>query len=147
MSQKTINMEEGLNESQSPKGDGETILVIEDDEMQRSCLQAELDERGYRVIPASDGTDGIRAFRKNINDVSLVILDMGLPEMNGEEVLSTILGSNSNIKVIVVSGSIYPEVQTGVIRNGAAAYLSKPYLTSTLLLEVDHVLHGKKKNG
>ncbi len=125
-----------------PKGRGEVILAIEDEEMLRDFLQTILEDNGYRVILAADGTEGLQTYIKRMNEIDLVLLDMGLPKMSGEEVLERIVATNSNVKVISVSGSIEPEVQESVLHNGAAAYLAKPYLTEELLAKVDLTLHA-----
>lgn len=137
------DMPEELNMLEFPKGEGETILVVEDEEMLRDFLQAVLGENGYNVVLASDGTEAVRKFAEHIDGIDLVLLDMGLPRLSGEEVLSMILALKSCVKVIAVSGSIEPEVQSVALETGAADYLSKPYLSGELLLRVHDTLHSK----
>jgi DNA-binding response OmpR family regulator len=120
---------------------GEVILAIEDEEILREFLQMILEENGYRVMLAADGTEGVRTFFEHINEINLVLLDMGLPGISGEEVLSKIVSKNPNAKVITVSGSVDPDVQANALQTGAADYLPKPYLTAELLLKVGRVLH------
>ena len=136
-------MPEELNLVEFPKGDGETVLVVEDEEMLRDFLQAVLGENGYNVVLASDGPEAVRTFAKNVNKIQLVLLDMGLPRLGGEEVLSMILALKSCAKVIAVSGSIEPEVQSAALEIGAIDYMSKPYLSSELLNRVHDTLHSK----
>ena len=137
------DMPEELNILEFPKGEGETILVVEDEEMLRDFLQAVLGENGYKVVLASDGTEAVRKFAEHMEGIDLVLLDMGLPGLSGEEVLSMILALKSRVKVIAVSGSIEPEVQSVALETGAADYLSKPYLSGELLLRVYDTLHSK----
>ncbi len=136
-------MPEELNMLEFPKGEGETILVVEDEEMLRDFLQAVLGENGYKVVLASDGTEAVRRFSEQMDGIDLVLLDMGLPRLSGEEVLSMILALKSCAKVIAVSGSIEPEVQSVALEIGAADYLSKPYLSGEILLRVHDTLHSK----
>ncbi len=138
-------MPEELNMLKFPKGEGETILVVEDEEMLRDFLQAVLVENGYKVVLASDGTEAVRKFAEQIDRIDLVLLDMGLPRLSGGEVLSMILALKSYVKVIAVSGSIEPEVQSAALEIGAADYLSKPYLSGEILLRVHNTLHNKAK--
>ena len=106
--------------SSRSRGQGEVILAIEDEPMLRDFLQMILGDGGYKVILAADGTEGIRTYMERMNEIHLVLLDMGLPKMSGEEVLSRIVSSNPNVKVISVSGSIDPEVQASALQIGAA---------------------------
>jgi len=100
-----------------------------------------LTECGYGVIFAADGREGIQKYKERMNEIGLVLLDMGLPVMSGEVVLLEIVGLNPFAKVIAVSGSVEPEVQASVSQKGAADYLSKPYMMNDLLLKVDKILH------
>lgn len=141
MSNRITEMPDKTKTYKPTGGRGEVILAIEDEEMLRDFLQTILGEDGYKVILAADGAEGVRKFTEHVNEISLVLLDMGLPRLSGEEVLSMIITARPDVKVIAVSGSIEPEVESGAILTGAAAYLSKPYLTNQLLQKVDNVLH------
>lgn len=123
------------------KGRGEVILAIEDEEMLRDYLETVLAEDGYRVILAADGAEGVQIFMEHMHEINLVLLDMGLPKVSGEEVLSRIVSSRPETRVIAVSGYVEPEVQAGALRTGAAAYLRKPYPVDTLLHAVHRMLH------
>lgn len=125
----------------SGKGRGEVILAIEDEEMLRDYLETILGEDGYRVILAADGAEGVQIFMEHMHEIKLVLLDMGLPKISGEEVLSRIVSSRPETRVIAVSGYVEPEVQAGALRTGAAAYLRKPYPMDILLREVHRTLH------
>ncbi len=129
------------NKFESIKGRGEVILAIEDEDLLRDFLRTVLEENGYKVLLAADGIEGLQTYMEHLNEIHLVLLDMGLPRMSGEEVLSRLLLSNPNVKVISVSGSIDPQVQDGAFQNGAAGYLAKPYLIGELLMKVHDTLH------
>lgn len=120
----------------------ETILVVEDDEKLRTFLLAVLGRYGYKVILAADGTEGVRKFAVHKKEIQLVLLDMGLPGMSGEKVLSMILAIQSCVKVIAVSGLIRPEVRDAAMQMGASDYMSKPYLSDELLLKVHDTLQS-----
>lgn len=125
-----------------PRGRGEVILAIEDEEMLRDFLETILGEDGYRVILAADGSEGVRTYEERMQEISLVILDMGLPRMSGEDVLAQIVSLSPDARVIAVSGSIEPDVEAAALRRGAAAYIPKPYMTEELLRKVYHTLHS-----
>lgn len=132
---------EGNGDSELGKGRGEVILAIEDEEMLRDFLHTVLGESGYTVMLAADGTEGYQTYMKNMGEIDLVLLDMGLPGMSGEDVLSGILSSNPGAKVISMSGYIEPEVQAQALRNGAVDYLPKPYFMEDLLSKLHRTLH------
>ena len=123
-----------------PKGRGEVILVIEDEEMLRDFLQTILSGVGYKVILAADGAEGLLTFMEHKEKINLVLLDMGLPRMSGEDVLSGIVWANPGVKIICVSGSIDPWVQESAFQIGATDYISKPYLIDDLLMKVHRTL-------
>ena len=129
------------NGSESSPMHGKTILAIEDEWILSEYLQMMLGESGHKVIMAADGREGIQRYMENRGEIGLVLLDMGLPEMSGEEVLSTIVRVNPGAKVVAVSGPVEPEVQASVLKIGAADYLGKPYLAEELLRKVDNLLH------
>lgn len=128
-----------------PKGNNEVILVIEDEESLRDYLKTVLEENGYSVLLASDGKKGLRSYRDQMSHIDLVLLDMGLPEMGGGEVLRELVKVNSNVKVIAASGYIEPEVKIDAFEIGASEFLAKPYQTNELLMKVRNVLEGKGK--
>lgn len=140
LAEQVKKMPDEVNEQDIPRGEGETILVVEDEEKSRIFLQAVLIKGGYRVILASDGTEGVLRFTAYRNEIRLVLLDMGLPGLSGEEVLSMIHALESNTKIIAVSGLIRPEARTAVIQMGASDHLSKPYLSDELLIRLHDML-------
>ena len=125
---------------ESPSGHGEVILAIEDEEPLRDFLKTILEESGYKVLLASDGMRGLETYRDHMNEISLVLLDMGLPEMSGSEVLAGLLLLNPHVKVISASGYLEPEVKTDAYEIGALDFLPKPYLLDELLMKVHRAL-------
>ncbi len=123
------------------KGGGELILAVEDEEMIRDFLQTILGQSGYKVILAADGMEGFQTYTQKMKEIDLVLLDMGLPGMSGEDVLSNILSMNPNAKVISTSGYIEPEVRKHALQNRAVDYLPKPYSIDDLLLKVHRSLY------
>ncbi len=142
MTDEVQGMPKDRNEFEPNKGKGELILAIEDEEMLRDFLRMTLEDNGYKVILAADGTEGLQTYKEHMNEIDLVLLDMGLPKMSGEEVLSRLVLSNLKVKVISVSGSIDPQVEADAFQNGAVDYLPKPYLMGELLTKVHCTLHG-----
>lgn len=131
----------------SPDPQGELILAVEDDKMLRDFLNIVLGESGYRVMLAADGTEAVQRYMEHANEISLVLLDMGLPGMSGEEVLSKIVTSRPDLKVIAVGGLIRAKARSAVMQLGAHDYISKPYVGKELLDIVHDTLRSRVQAG
>src|SRR5512136_1340092 len=103
------------------------ILIAEDNDDVREVAMEILKDYGYKVIGAFDGKDALAKFRDYRNDISLVIMDVIMPRMNGRELFSEISRLKPGTKVIFSSGytsDILPEAMKGM--NGFP-FLSKPF--------------------
>jgi len=91
----------------------ETILVIEDDRNLQIALKTKLQSEGWEVLQAYDGKEGLELLKQNFN-VSVVLLDVAMPIMNGFEALKIIREDErlKNTKVIIISNSIYEPLKT-----------------------------------
>ena len=119
------------------------ILVIDDDALYRGTLRIILEEGGHRVMEAQDGTEGIDAYKERRPDV--VITDLLMPDMDGDEVIRAIKRWDKNARVIAISGSgaFYDINHTDAARKlGAAAILRKLDSAQLVLAEVARVLEG-----
>lgn len=126
-----------------PAGHGELILAVENEEMPRVFLQAVLRLGGYDVIPAADGSEAVQRYMEHVNEISLVLLDMGLPGISGEEVLSKIISTRPDARIVAAGGLIRPDARSAVIQLGAYDYMPKPYLKDELLQLVHDSLQSR----
>lgn len=110
-----------------------TILLIEDDDAIIRLLRVSLQTNEYEVICAKSGIDGISAFLSYHPD--LVLLDMGLPDIDGEEVLSQIR-QISNVPIIIVSAREQEGEKVYALDNGANDYITKPFSIKELLARI-----------
>lgn len=106
-----------------------TILIVDDEPPLRRFLRATLGDRGYRVLEASTAAEGIRAVADHSPDV--VILDLGLPDMEGLEVIRR-LRQWSHAPIVVVSARGQERDKVAALDAGADDYLTKPFGTSEL---------------
>lgn len=116
-----------------------TILVIEDDEHQRLLYQDELTWRGYNVIVASSGAEGLRALQEHKVDV--VLLDIAMPGMDGIETLGKILDYDNQMPVIL--NTAYSSYKDDFMTWAAEAYVIKSHDLSNLFGAVAQALEKR----
>ncbi len=122
----------------------ETILIVEDEEMLRELLKTILESRGYNVVSAHDGEEGIRMFWRYKDRVALVISDLGLPKLTGEEVVEGIKLIDHDAKVIIATGFIEAEMKSSLAEAGVKSFIIKPYKQEEVLEIVHDVIRGTK---
>jgi CheY-like chemotaxis protein len=122
-----------------PRGDG-TILVVDDEETIRKLMKVVLERKGYEVLAAENGAEALTIFSRNANRISLVVLDLVMPVMSGEEVLPHLLAMRPGLKVIVSSGQDPAEGMRKLGEPRVAGYLQKPYRADALARKVQEVL-------
>lgn len=121
-------------------GNGEVILLIEDDENVRNYIKTVLEEVNYRVIEAKNGQEGIDKFIENIEIIQLILLDLIMPTKNGKEIMEEIQKINSRIKHIFMSGYTSDIIFERGIIDKEIEYLAKPISPINLLQKVKEVL-------
>ena len=118
------------------------ILIIEDEDKISMIMKSYLEKEGYTVIQAYDGKDGLKSFEDNNPD--LVILDLMLPNLSGEEVIKEIR-NKSEIPVIMVSAKVEENNRIDGLRLGADDYVTKPFSPKELVERVKAVLRRIEK--
>lgn len=127
--------------SSYPRGHGELILVADDEIDIREITKATLEEFGYHVITATDGSDAVGIFAQHRAKISAVITDMAMPFLDGQGTIRAIKRLNPAIKVIAMSG-LMNVVQTSELESlGANAFLTKPFTTERLLEVLEEIFH------
>jgi PAS domain S-box-containing protein len=118
-----------------------TILVIDDEAVVRSTVKSALEYRGYSVILAEDGIAGVQHFRTLAEQLVLVILDLTMPKMSGEETLGRLRSICPGVPVILSSGYNQVEATRKFLGKGLASFLQKPYTVSQLVEAVEGALN------
>jgi len=131
--------EEQTRAAPLPGGD-ETILVVEDELLLREMVASMLTGRGYAVVTAKDGVDALTLFSEKHASLDLVLTDMGLPRLEGAELVKRLLEIDPQARVIIASGYLDPEVKAETFRAGALECLQKPYSQNELLSKVRAIL-------
>lgn len=119
---------------------GRTILIVEDQEGPRKALMMILGSF-YRIYTAETAGAGLEIIATC--PIDLVIMDVGLPDYSGIELLRRVRASRQDVKVIVMSGGASIESAEEVLRLGAVAYLLKPFNFQELLTLVGDALKVK----
>ncbi len=117
-----------------------TILVIEDYSDTRELLSVLLQRRGYNVMEAEDGVEGLR--KASATSPDLIIMDLTLPEMDGVETARRIhqLPKLSDVPIFVVSGYLTEEVKADARSAGCVEVFPKPFDAETLLKKISDAL-------
>jgi PAS domain S-box-containing protein len=124
-------------------GGTETILVIEDEELLRELIHINLLQKGYKVLTASDGEEGIEKYKINQHTIGLVLSDLGMPKLTGHEVLKKLKKINPSLKFILASGFNDPIEKSQILKDGADMIVQKPYNVDGLLRTIRAVLDGE----
>lgn len=139
----SIQMEEDseiLTNEQTVQGGSETILLVDDDDIVRDLAATVLNNFGYQVITSENGKDAVEIYRRKGRAISLVILDLIMPEMDGRQCLNKIIGLDSEAKVIVATGHSANDQKDTLLLAGAKSFVEKPYNVRGLLSKVREVL-------
>jgi PAS domain S-box-containing protein len=121
-------------------GRGETVLLVEDDLAVRNITRTILCDRGYTVLEAADGEEGLEVARTHSGRIDLVLTDVVMPAMGGLEMVEKLTVLRPDSKTLLMSG--YPEnaaQQNGTLASGTS-FLMKPFRAETLLHKVRSVL-------
>jgi two-component system, cell cycle sensor histidine kinase and response regulator CckA len=121
-------------------GGNETILVVEDESSLREYLKALLEEKGYSVLLAADGSEGVELFSKHQEQIALVVTDLGMPKLDGLGLLRKLMEIRPAVKVIMTSGLVDPEQQSEILSAGAREFLAKPYSGKEMLYRVREII-------
>jgi len=124
------------------KGHGELILVVDDEEPIRETTKISLEAYGYRVLTANDGIEAIAVYAQHQQEVSVVLIDMMMPSMDGPMTIRMLQKFDPEVKIIAVSGLVsgYEPLEKNSI--GIQTFLPKPYTAEELLKNLQTILNG-----
>ena len=118
--------------SQQPRDRITTILMVDDEDIVRNFLKASLERQGYRVLLAEHGREALSVFDENIDDISLVLLDLKMPVMGGDEILPLLKRRRPDVRVIISSGYDENYAVRLFAGKGVSAFIQKPYTSAKL---------------
>ncbi len=114
-----------IEHSDLPQGN-ETILIADDEYTVRNVLTVTLEQLGYRIIQARDGSECMDKYLANKDSIALILLDITMPKKSGVEVMKEVRAYNKDIKIIISSGHTEEEIHKGILAK-AQGHLNKPY--------------------
>ncbi|QLE47528.1 PAS domain S-box protein [Nostoc sp. C057] len=129
---------ETITKAELPEGNGELILVVDDEDLVKQTNQETLEDYNYKTLVANDGIEAIALYAQYKERISVVLLDMSMPNMDGLTTISILRTFNPNIKIIATSG--LPANEQKAIAVGAEKFLSKPYTATDLLTTLSAVI-------
>lgn len=118
----------------------ETILVVEDERIVSQVTESILKKMGYKVLTAGDGKKAIDLYKNNKDEISLVILDMIMPGMGGEETFAALKAADPDVKVVLSSGYSINEKVLALMERGCLEFVQKPFDPSELSWKLRKIL-------
>ena len=108
-------------EIESVAANGHVVLFVEDEVRQLELMRKSLEKAGYRVLVAMDGVEAIETFLRHKHEISVVVLDLGLPKLNGWEALQKMRKADPTLKPILASGYISSEMESALAEGELSA--------------------------
>ncbi len=125
-----------------PVGQGELILVVEDEAAIREVTRETLETYGYQVLTASEGAEAVALYAQHLDEVQAVLLDMVVPLMDGRAIIRALHKLNPQCRIIATSGLLLNEVGSEEV----AQFLSKPFTAEKLLKTLAAVIRPANEN-
>jgi len=110
-----------------------TVLVVEDEEDQVRLLKQLLPVAGYHVLAAMDGAQAIDLYHDHQGAIDVVLLDLGLPKINGIEVIAKLQEINPGVKIVITTGYLDADLKAQLFRTGIKECVHKPYLIADII--------------
>lgn len=125
-----------------PLGNGELILVVDDEESIREITRGTLETFGYKVLTASDGTEALALYADKKNEIAAVLTDMVMPFMDGPATIRALQRMNPKVRIVAASGLGTGHHAGEGALEGVSVFLNKPYTAEKLLKTLAEVLRS-----
>ncbi len=123
-----------------PRGSGELVLVVDDEDSIRTVAEAMLDSFGYRIVTAVDGTEALAVYSQHRDDIAVVLTDIAMPYMDGEALIRALKKLNPAIRVVAMSGLMSAEQTAELQKLNVGGFLAKPFTAEQILTTLSDVL-------
>jgi CheY-like chemotaxis protein len=144
-----VDLARSKNERELPAFTGSgTVLVVDDESIVRRTARGALERYGYRVVEASNGQEGIEEVRRSPREFSLVILDLMMPVMGGEEAFGEMKKIRPDLPIILSSGYDEQDATRWFAGRGVTGFIQKPYTANRLAVKIrDAIQAAEVGNG
>jgi PAS domain S-box-containing protein len=122
------------------RGQGELVLMVDDEDIIRSIAQKTLEHFGYHVLLASNGAEAVALYAQHQRQIAVVITDMSMPVMGGAATILALRAINPLVKIIGSSGLSNANVNAQAADAGVVRFIAKPYLAEELLKALHEVI-------
>lgn len=120
-----------------------TILVVDDEERMRTLIKDFLEQKGYKILQAKDGEEALEIFNMKKDTISLIVLDVMMPKLDGWSVLRQIR-QTSQVPIIMLTARGEEQDELFGFELGADEYISKPFSPKILVARVEAILKRGK---
>jgi two-component system, cell cycle sensor histidine kinase and response regulator CckA len=114
-------------------GQGELILIVDDEVAIQEVTKATLEVYGYQAITASDGIEAIALYAEHRQEIGVVLMDMMMPSLDSATLVRTLCKLNPQVQIIAMSGLATNETVKKTLSEGVKAFLAKPFTAAELL--------------
>ncbi len=121
------------------QGNGETILVVDDEESIRRITKSVLESNGYRVLLATNGDEATSIFAEHVDEIALVLTDMVMPKMDGISAVCAMREIKADVKTIAVTAHVDSAGYVDLLGE-VDAIIRKPYDIDNLLNTIERLL-------
>ncbi|MBD2439730.1 response regulator [Nostoc sp. FACHB-110] len=122
-------------------GHGELVLIVDDEPSIQEITRTSLETHHYKTLIASDGIEAIAQYAKHADKISVVLMDIMLPSLDGLTAIRTLQKINPQVKIIATSGLMSKTKLGEIMKTGVNKFLSKPYTVNELLLRLQEIFH------
>lgn len=138
-----VGSEDATSAPSLPRGNGETLLLVEDEEIVRRSVHNMLRYLGYQVLEASDGEEALRVYEQHQQEIAGIITDLVMPVMGGEDLYQTLTARGYQTPVLILTG--YPLLNTGqsLLQQEAVAWLPKPPSLPQLARTIHRIVEAR----
>jgi signal transduction histidine kinase/ligand-binding sensor protein/CheY-like chemotaxis protein len=126
-----------------PRGEGETILVVDDEVLIAKTTAMVLKKNGYQALTAADGIEALAVYREHADEIHIVLTDVIMPGMGGVQLARALKEINPRVKIIASTGQPSKKRQSQLQALGVKVILRKPYDAGKLLAVLHEAIHSK----
>ncbi|HEX6161906.1 MAG TPA: ATP-binding protein [Vicinamibacterales bacterium] len=126
----------------APRGQGETVLIVDDEESVRRVLKSTLERGGYQVVQAANGREALTLYSERRAKIAAVVIDMTMPVLGGVPTMRELVKMNPDVRIIAASGIHDNEATAKSIGRQVKQFLAKPFSSEMLLRAVNRAVTG-----